>query len=192
MTNIKSQFIILLLSCLSLNGVFAAGANETGLEKIQWESLMPLDWNPSKVFEDMTDQEYNALSDDELLRLEETVQTMFDAAPVNDELNGKRVKIPGFVLPLEFSNTLLKEFLLVPYFGACTHTPPPPANQIIYGKLKAETELLDIYQPVWITGTLKTSRSNSHLNESGVANGLEVQSAYSMSVESIEPYVNEK
>jgi hypothetical protein len=186
----KCQLIVVLLSCLSMNGAIALDSDETDLGKIQWDNLTPLNWNPAKVFEDMTDQQYNALSDDDLLRLEETVQALFDDAPVNDKLDGKRVKIPGFVLPLEFNNTMLTEFLLVPYFGACTHTPPPPANQIIYGKLKTETELNDIYRPVWITGTLQTSRSNSLLSESGVANGLEVHSAYSMSVELIEPYVD--
>ncbi|MFT4650778.1 MAG: hypothetical protein ACI8XX_002452 [Polaribacter sp.] len=196
MTNIncplKYQRIILLLLCLNLNGAIAVVSNETDLGEIQWEKLTPLNWNPSKIFEDMTDQQYNALSNDELQRIEENVQAMFDAAPVNDELDGKRVKIPGFVLPLEFENTLLKEFLLVPYFGACTHTPPPPANQIIYAKLKVETELNNIYHPVWIIGTIHISRSNSLLNEAGIANGLEVQSAYSMSVESIEPYADEQ
>jgi len=195
MTNIKyalkCQLIILLLFCLNMNGAIAANSDVTDLGKIQWENLTPLNWNPTQVLDDMTDQQYYALSDEELLRLEETVQALFDEAPINDELNGKRVKIPGFVLPLEFNNTLLSEFLLVPYFGACTHTPPPPANQIIYGKLKAETALNDIYQPVWITGTLQTSRSNSLLKESGVESGLEVHSAYSMSVESIEPYVDQ-
>lgn len=190
--SLKCQLIIPLLLCLSFNSALAADSNQTDLEEIKWENLAPPDWNPSKVFEDMTDQEYNAMSDDELLRLEEQVQAMFDAAPVNNQLDGKRVKIPGFVLPLEFSNTLLKEFLLVPYFGACIHTPPPPANQIIFGQLKAETELSDIYQPVWITGTMQTSRSKSLLNEAGVDNGLEVQSAYTMSVDSIEPYVYEE
>jgi hypothetical protein len=179
----KHMILILLLSCLSWSDIFAAESN-----KIRWENLIPPNWNPNRVFEEMTDEQYNALSDDELLSLEKKAQAMFDAAPVVDALDGKQVKIPGFVLPLEFNNTLLKEFLLVPYFGACVHTPPPPANQIIYGKLKTETELESIYQPVWITGTLYTSRSNSQLNESGVANDLEVQSAYSMSVESIEPY----
>jgi hypothetical protein len=186
----KCQLIVVLLSCLNMNGAIAFDSDETDLGKIQWDNLTPLNWNPTQVLDDMTDQQYNALSDDELLRLEETIQALFDDAPVNDKLDGKRVKIPGFVLPLEFNNTMLTEFLLVPYFGACTHTPPPPANQIIYGKLKAETALNDIYQPVWITGTLQTSRSNSLLKESGVESGLEVQSAYSMSVESIEPYVD--
>ncbi|MFT5506754.1 MAG: hypothetical protein ACI8XC_004482, partial [Gammaproteobacteria bacterium] len=95
-------FVIFYLSC---SAVSAAETN-----KIQWEALIPPDWNPNRVFEEMTDEQYNALSDEALSVLEEKAQAMFDAAPVIDELNGKRVKIPGFVLPLEFSNTLLKEF----------------------------------------------------------------------------------
>ena len=176
--------VILLISCFSWSSAFAGDATE-----IEWESLVPQDWNPNQVFEDMSDEQYYALSDNELLILEQTVQAMFDAAPVVDAFEGKQVKIPGFVLPLEFSNTLLKEFLLVPYFGACTHTPPPPANQIIYGKLDTGFKLESIYLPVWITGRLNITRSQSQLNESGVANGLEVQSAYSINVDSIEPYL---
>ena len=48
-----------------------------------------------------------------------------------EEYNGKQVKLPGFVVPLEYSDKgRVKEFLLVPYFGACIHYPPPPPNQI--------------------------------------------------------------
>lgn len=176
--------VMLLLWCFSWSSAFAGDAAE-----IEWESLVPEDWNPNQVFEDMSDEQYYALSDNELIILEQTVQAMFDAAPVVDAFEGKQVKIPGFVLPLEFSNTLLKEFLLVPYFGACTHTPPPPANQIIYGKLDTGFELESVYLPVWITGTLNITRSQSQLNESGVAIGIEVQSAYSIDVDLIEPYL---
>ncbi|MFQ3303795.1 DUF3299 domain-containing protein [Candidatus Njordibacter sp. Uisw_039] len=182
----KPLLLVILLSCFSWSGAFAADANE-----IDWESLIPQDWNPNQVFEDMTDEQYYALSDSELMILEQTVQAMFDAAPVVDAFDGQQVKIPGFVLPLEFNSTLLKEFLLVPYFGACTHTPPPPANQIIYGKLETGSKLESIYLPVWITGTLNVSRVQSELNESGIANGVEVQSAYSMDVELIEPYLDQ-
>lgn len=78
---------------------------------------MPQDWNPNQVFDDLTDDQYYALSDSELMILEQTAQAMFDAAPVVDAFEGMQVKVPGFVLPLEFSDTLLKEFLLVPYYG---------------------------------------------------------------------------
>ena len=53
---------------------------------------------------------------------------------VRPELNGSTVKIPGFVIPLEGDENTVTEFLLVPYFGACIHVPPPPPNQIIYVK----------------------------------------------------------
>ena len=159
----RPLLLILLFSFFSASSAFAADANE-----IDWESLIPQDWNPNQVFEDMTDEQYYALSDSELLVLEQTVQAMFDAAPVVDAFEGKRVKIPGFVLPLEFSSTLLKEFLL-----------------------ETGTKLESIYLPVWITGTLNISRLQSELTESGVANGLAVQSGYSIDVESIEPYIEQ-
>ena len=182
MTHIKSalkcQVIILLLACLHLNGAIAVNSNETNVEKIQWENLTPLNWNPTQILDNMTDEQYYALSDDELLRLEETVQALFNAAPVNDDLNGKRVKIPGFVLPLEFNNTLLSEFLLVPYFGACTHTPPPPANQIILVIPPASGLKVKSMDPVWVEGILTESRLN---NDMGV-------SAYQLNAAKIAPY----
>lgn len=176
--------LTIVLSCFIGSKAFAADITE-----IDWEVLIPQDWNPNQAFEDMTDEEYYALSETELVILEQSVQAMFDAAPVVEAFNGQQVRIPGFVLPLEYSGTLLKEFLLVPYFGACTHTPPPPANQIIYGKLKTGAKFESIYLPVWITGTLTTTRSQSELTESGVANGVDVQSAYAMDVQLIEPYI---
>ena len=60
--------LILLLSFFSASSAFAADANE-----IDWESLIPQDWNPNQVFEDMTDEQYYALSESELLILEQTV-----------------------------------------------------------------------------------------------------------------------
>jgi len=48
------------------------------------------------------------------------------------ELNGQKVSIPGYLLPLEITGSSVTEFLLVPYFGACIHAPPPPPNQIVH------------------------------------------------------------
>ena len=72
-------------------------------------------------------------------------------------LDGKFVKLPGFVVPLESDEGgLLDEFLLVPYFGACIHVPPPPPNQIVYVRLEEPYELTDIWEPYWIIGTIET------------------------------------
>lgn len=72
-------------------------------------------------------------------------------------LNGQYVKLPGYVVPLESdAGGELREFLLVPYFGACIHVPPPPSNQIVYVKLKKPWLLKSMEDPVWVTGTMAT------------------------------------
>ena len=62
----------------------------------------------------------------------------------------------GFVVPLEGTETLTTEFLLVPYFGACIHVPPPPSNQIVYVKFEKGIPIDNIYDAIWVTGTLST------------------------------------
>jgi len=77
-------------------------------------------------------------------------------APLVEELNGELVKIPGFVVPLEGDADAITEFLLVPYFGACVHVPPPPSNQIVYVTFAEGVPIDNLYDAVWVTGTLST------------------------------------
>lgn len=88
-------------------------------------------------------------------------------APVVEALNGERVKIGGYVVPLDFDATKVKEFLLVPFVGACIHVPPPPANQIVYVKSEAGFDVKGSFDPVWVTGKLKTTHSVTGLAETG-------------------------
>jgi uncharacterized protein len=81
-----------------------------------------------------------------------------DAPAVVAELDGKRIRIGGYVVPLDFDATKIKEFLLVPFVGACIHVPPPPPNQIIYVKADEGFEVAGQFDPVYVTGTLKTAR----------------------------------
>lgn len=83
------------------------------------------------------------------------------------EFNGKRVKIGGYVVPLDFEATTIKEFLLVPFVGACIHVPPPPANQIVYVKSEKGVEIGGQFDPVWVTGTLKTEPAFTGLADAG-------------------------
>jgi hypothetical protein len=72
------------------------------------------------------------------------------------KLNGKVVKIPGFIVPLEDYEEEAAEFLLVPYFGACVHTPPPPPNQLVYVVMHDKKKLkVGLWDAVWMYGTLK-------------------------------------
>ncbi|MDE0455364.1 MAG: DUF3299 domain-containing protein [Gammaproteobacteria bacterium] len=98
---------------------------------------------------------------------------------VVEELNGVLVKIPGFVVPLEVSNEgKVSEFLLVPYFGACIHYPPPPANQIVYITAEQPMDLESTWEPIWATGELRTEFRESDLAYSG----------YTMAAQAIEIY----
>jgi hypothetical protein len=76
-------------------------------------------------------------------------------------LKGRRVRIPGFIVPLEDFQERAKEFLLVPYFGACVHTPPPPPNQMVFVKLAGGPKSLALFDPVWVEGLLEVQRVNS-------------------------------
>ena len=77
-------------------------------------------------------------------------------------LDGKLVKVPGFAVPLEDWASSVTEFLLVPYVGACIHTPPPPPNQLIYIEMeKDKWAFLNGWNPVWVEGVLKIEMTKS-------------------------------
>ncbi|MBD0787763.1 DUF3299 domain-containing protein [Vibrio sp. Y2-5] len=94
---------------------------------------------------------------------------------VRPELNGSTVKIPGFVIPLEGDENTVTEFLLVPYFGACIHVPPPPPNQIIYVKFPQGAPIQQLWDVVYVIGTLKTESVSVELADTGyVIEGTEI------------------
>ncbi|WP_299019279.1 DUF3299 domain-containing protein [uncultured Photobacterium sp.] len=92
-------------------------------------------------------------------------QTMIGG--VRNELNGSKVKIPGFVIPLEGDDKVVTEFLLVPYFGACIHVPPPPPNQIIYVKFEKGAPIQELWDVVYVVGTLQTQHISHDMAEVG-------------------------
>ena len=149
--------------------------------EIKWDDLVPKDWDPLKEFKSIN---FSLMNDSDpranemLKRMRET----WDNAPTNNDMDGASVRIPGYLVPLEDTKAGLKEFLLVPYFGACIHTPPPPANQIIYVKAVKPPKGLRSMDTVWVSGTLKTLRSDSYMGASG----------YRMDAVVVEPYVEPK
>jgi hypothetical protein len=95
---------------------------------------------------------------------------------VRQELNGSQVKLPGFVIPLEGDENNVTEFLLVPYFGACIHVPPPPPNQIVYVKFEEGAPVHRLWDVIYVVGTLKTETINHELAETGyVIDGIRIE-----------------
>ncbi len=132
---------------------------------ISWEELVPKDWDPMKELRgvDLSKLDDSDPRANELLM---KLQDVSNNAPTNTAMNGQEVKIPGFIVPLEENKGEVTEFLLVPYFGACIHTPPPPANQILHVRPKqgAKFRAMDT---VWVTGKLQTLRNDSMMGVSG-------------------------
>jgi hypothetical protein len=82
----------------------------------------------------------------------------FRTGEMSDELEAvvnTEVKVPGFMVPLEDWAEEASEFLLVPYVGACVHTPPPPPNQLVYVKMAEGQKVpVSFWDPVWVHGEL--------------------------------------
>ena len=102
------------------------------------------------------------------------------------ELDGQQVKIAGYLLPLEYTEKGEKEFLLVPYVGACIHTPAPPPNQIVFVELNKTFKPDDLYAAVWVTGTMRTKVSTKAL--SYVDGSADIPVGYSLEANLIEVY----
>ena len=85
------------------------------------------------------------------------------AYAVVPELHNQQIRMPGFVLPLEITDRKITEFLLVPWVGACIHTPPPPPNQIVYVVSQDGFENQGQYSPVWVAGEMKVQTSTRDL-----------------------------
>ncbi len=137
-----------------------AKANETN--RIEWEELVPESLRMRAI--EIQENIFNFDPDHSSLP-ERGNFTQFSMAETRAELNGKIVRITGFVVPLEFDMTYVNEFLLAPYMGACIHVPPPPANQIILVKSEKKVKVDDIYYPITFDGKLEIESSETSLAE---------------------------
>lgn len=80
-------------------------------------------------------------------------------------LNGKMVRIPGFMVPLEDDQSVVTEFLLVPSPSACIHVPPPPANQMVHVRMSGQKTKIS-YGPIWLQGRLRIAEINGPYGKS--------------------------
>ena len=139
-------------------------------KEINWDALIPEGYSPEvlmKKYEEQTAQ----LEDDDP-KIEAIYQRFMDEmnnAPLNEQMNGQWVKLPGFIAPLNSEQGKIVEFLFVPYFGACIHVPPPPINQTIlvtvaegYG-----IDTGDVFLPIWVSGQLHLEGKKTDIGEAG-------------------------
>jgi len=174
-----------------------------GINELTWEDLMPIGEEEvlARLYEDYySNVRKNMEAQSQLLKdaqvanqngEEIDISLLIAEGSANDtmeqvgtynvveDLDGLQIRLPGYVVPLDFSASgTYNEFLLVPYFGACLHTPPPPPNQIVFVKSSEGAKVSSIYDPVWVEGTMKTGKFE---NDTG-------NSAYELTLSKIELY----
>jgi hypothetical protein len=134
----------------------------------RWDELVAPGWDPMAGFRG-TDFDKLEDGDPRANALLERMRKAWDEAPANPAMDGRPLRIAGYLVPLESAGGRTTEFLLVPYFGACIHTPPPPASQIIHVTVAGDAapEGLRAMDTVWVAGTLRAARTGSSMGASG-------------------------
>ena len=146
-------------------------AADQAFRELTWDDLLPADFD-FKTLRDQIDLEsydIGSLNDEdpEAQRLYDDLQSLMSDVPMVYALDGLDARVPGFLVPLEMEADAVKEFFLVPYFGACIHTPPPPANQIVHVVLDKAVAFDNLYEPYWARGTLKVTQTETDLGTAG-------------------------
>jgi hypothetical protein len=159
-----------------------AAAAPAPFEDTDWFALVPRDWEPGKTF----GADIARLSDNDPRAIDalEKLREAWANAPVEPAMNGARIRIGGFVIPLDSDNGAVTEFLLVPYFGACIHAPPPPANQVIHVFARQPLRHLTMMDPVYISGTVRVARDKTPDSAAGLIDTI----GYEMDLEAVAPY----
>lgn len=137
-----------------------------GYKTKDWRELIPAGWRPKTR---LLGRKIQSLRDDdpEARAFMRQLQAEWDEAPTNPAIDGQSIRLPGYVVPLEDVKGDIKELLLVPYYGACIHVPPPPANQIVHIVLAKPAPGFKTMDPVWISGKLVIKRQQTDMATTG-------------------------
>jgi hypothetical protein len=155
---------------LDFRGVAAASAPAaaTTFRETRWYELGPPGWDADKELRELRRNASTLVdSDARAVALLKRSREIWDNAPVNPAMDGAAIRIPGYVVPLDEDHGRAKEFLLVPYFGACIHSPPPPSNQILHVKLREPVRGLRSMDTYWVSGTLAATKTETSMGVSG-------------------------
>jgi uncharacterized protein len=146
------------------NAVKSSVANT--LREIKWEELSPKDWDPFAAIRDLN---FATLKDSDPKAMEALTKLTEsrNQAPVVPELAGQSVRISGFIIPLTKVKDEVHDFLLVPYFGACIHTPPPPSNMVLHVIPDKPFKGGVTMDAVTVSGTLSIERTESPWGTAG-------------------------
>ncbi|PIB26798.1 hypothetical protein BFP76_10370 [Amylibacter kogurei] len=137
-------------------------------QEIMWDDLIP----PGVPYSEI-------IGEGEMDEENDSWNPIFDenATKLNPAFNGAFIKMPGFIIPIEMSVGGVSSFVLVPYVGACIHTPPPPPNQLVFVTTKTAWPSKDMWEAAWVTGEIKHELQTTEVAQTGytlVAEKMEI------------------
>lgn len=164
MMNRRTTMLFLSALVAAPKAAFAASPRE-----IMWDDLIPPGVPYSQI-----------IGEGELDEANDTWNPIYDANGVklNQALNGAYIRMPGFIIPFNVSAKGVKDFMLVPYVGACIHTPPPPANQLVMVNAARPWPGDQLWEPVWVTGVMRTKLQSTNLGQTGYSIAAEKMEIY--------------
>jgi len=172
------------LATVALLGMVACGGGQemdlhdpagSGVVTLEWVDLLPASdlealLNPPEWLDDIQEGGMEDRIDSAFLERDEAgrrYQAALLSTTVIREFDQARVRVPGFIVPLEFDEKdRVIEFFLVPYFGACVHLPPPPPNQLIHVRMPGGIPAPHPEDAIWVDGVLGTSLTDHELGTS--------------------------
>jgi hypothetical protein len=146
-----------------------AALAQTPIE-ITWDDLIPAGVPYSEI-----------IGPGEMDETNDIWRPVFDenATKLNPVLDGAYIKMPGYIIPIDLSTDGVTSFVLVPYVGACLHTPPPPANQLVFVTTKKPWPSQKLWEAVWVTGEMLHELQTTEVAETG----------YHLAADAMETYV---
>jgi hypothetical protein len=126
--------------------------------EISWDDLIP----PGVPYSEI-------IAEGEMDERNDIWRPVFDAnaTKLNPTLDGAYIKMPGFIIPIDLSTDGVTSFVLVPYVGACIHTPPPPPNQLVFVTTQTPWPSTDLWEAVWVTGQMQHEIQTTDVAETG-------------------------
>ena len=184
-----AAYVFIASGILIVSSAPAVSADAQSYEEIDWTELMPAEdlsalLNRPAFLDDIADgSAQDSLDSFQQRQLEDEQAQQYQAAlsstRVIQEFDGKAIRIPGFIVPLEKNEDKeVTRFFIVPYFGACLHMPPPPPNQILYVESEQGITLENLYDPYWFEGIVSIEQKVDAMGTSAYSLSLDNYALY--------------
>lgn len=129
-------------------------------KEITWDDLIP----PGVPYSEI-------IAEGEMDERNDIWLPVFDAnaTKLNPALDGAFIRMPGFIIPIDLTAAGVTSFVLVPYVGACLHTPPPPPNQLVFVTTNTPWPSDNLWDAVWVTGRMQHEIQTNEVAVTGYA-----------------------